>query len=184
MLDKYKYEDEITNIIMKDLYNINIKYISHIDMTSFYNVDNRWNKIFSLFYSKENEYVYIDHDVILNPELINTKKINFTKESYKYKTSACIIDSKILSDYFNVFFNSPYKFIKNIDYEEKILTKVIYKNKNLNEIFLPFNKIKNNSLIIHYNTLIINRFILKNKDKLPYKYLFKLTKKLEELYEQ
>jgi len=176
---KYILEDKITSIIMKELYNIDIQYINPLDNYIFNDV--RYQKIYTLFNFStsdifNNNFIYLDHDVIIDPSMISLEKINFTYGLYKNKASACIIDFKIINNYKKKFNKEYHKHYKNINYEEDILTEIIKSIKNIKHI---------TPLIIHYNTDVLMKFILKHKNNLStLNLLIKLTQELRREYEK
>ena len=200
MSDKYKIEDEITRIIINEVFNKEIIYIPHYSLKDLKNcIDLRWEKIFSLkkYYnslsisvSKINN-IYIDHDVILNPELIISDQINFTYGLYtphkSKKISAMIIDFKLLEDYFNLINLNELDILNDINNEEKILCESLYLsrfnlNLKLNNIILKCNQINNKSCFIHYNDFIITYILKYIKNKNIIKKLLNLNKKLKKIY--
>jgi len=195
MEDKYKYEDEITYIIFKDLFNIEIKYIEPI-YKNFYKerkyIDKKWEKILTLIhysFSDSSKKYYIDHDIIINPRVLSMNKINATFGAYcktGNKLMASFIDMKIIQNYKNILSENIF-LLKDINNEEILFKEIISKfNKfnNVNYFDLPFNTIENLTFQMHYNINFIQPLIIKNKKIKNKKYLINLTKKLRRIYEK
>jgi len=192
MEDKYKYEDEITYIIFKDLFNIEIEYLEPIykNFRKKRNyIDKRWEKILTLIhysFLESSKNYYIDHDVIINPNILYKNKINGTFGAYGSKFNkmiASFIDLDIIPKFKKIIENNIF-ILKNINNEEILLRQIFFSFDKLNIFDLPMNKINNSTFQIHYDINFIQAFIIKNEKIKNKKYLIKLTKKLRRIYER